>query len=241
MFLILTNNDYNTMYVEYWGRAASKLPKGKRMLLIKGDSSFAIHQNRLLRPVNYMMNARIGTRLDNNILTLYANKRKPVEKITVSFYSVNFAKAFEMNESRDLRLFGSEAELSEQLMEDLSFIEPGLKPANQECPFRKGVIDILAEDLEGNLVVVEVKRRKADYKAVSQLYRYMKEVEKLKDRKSRGILVAPKIQKKARELLEEYGLEYAKLDFEIANPKAKIKGVTKKQSTLESFSNEKKE
>ena len=36
-------------FVEYWGRAASKLPKGKRMLLIKGDSSVAIHQNRLLR------------------------------------------------------------------------------------------------------------------------------------------------------------------------------------------------
>ena len=37
-------------YVEYHGRAASKLPRGKRLLLIKGDNSFAIHQNRLLSP-----------------------------------------------------------------------------------------------------------------------------------------------------------------------------------------------
>jgi len=222
-------------FVEYWGRAASKLPKGKRMLLIKGDSSFAIHQNKNLRPVNYMMGARIASELKDGVLVLSAKKVKPAEKITVSFYDVNFAQAFEMQDPHDLRLFGSEAELSNELMQDLSFIEPGLKPANQECPFRKGVIDILAEDAQGNLVVVEVKRRKADYKAVSQLYRYMKDVEKIKGKKSRGILLAPDIQKKAREMLEEYGLEFAKLDFEIGNPKAKIRGVQRKQATLGGF------
>ncbi|MFH1235219.1 MAG: endonuclease NucS [Candidatus Diapherotrites archaeon] len=223
-------------FVEYWGRAASKLPKGKRMLLIKGDLSFAIHQNKLLRPVNYMMGAAISSEIRDGALVVSAQKRKPAEKITVSFYDVGFAQAFEMEDSQDLRLFGSEAELSNELMEDLSFIEPGLKPANQECPFRKGMVDIVAEDAQGNLVVIEVKRRKADYKAVSQLYRYMKEVEKLKGRKSRGILLAPDIQKKAREMLEEYKLEFAKLDFEIGNPKAKIKGVKRKQCTLEGFS-----
>ncbi|MCX6802698.1 MAG: endonuclease NucS [Candidatus Diapherotrites archaeon] len=221
--------------VEYWGRAASKLPKGKRMLLIKGDSSFAIHQNKLLRPVNYMMGAAISSEIRDGVLVVCAEKRKPAEKITVSFYDVGFAQAFEMEDSQDLRLFGSEAELSKELMEDLSFIEPGLKPANQECPFRKGMVDIVAEDAQGNLVVIEVKRRKADYKAVSQLYRYMKEVEKMKGRKSRGILLAPDIQKKAREMLEEYGLEFARLDFEIGNPKAKIKGVKRKQATLAGF------
>ena len=51
-------------YVEYEGRASSKLPRGKRMLLIKGDSSFAIHENRLIRPTNYMMGASIGCELD---------------------------------------------------------------------------------------------------------------------------------------------------------------------------------
>ncbi|MEM0360711.1 MAG: endonuclease NucS [Candidatus Diapherotrites archaeon] len=226
-------------FVEYWGRAASKLPKGKRMLLVKGDSSFAIHQNRLLRPVNYMMNAIVSSEVREGVLVVCAEKRKPLEKIIVSFYDVSFAQAFEMNDSSDLRLFGSEAELSNELMQDLSFIEPGLKPANRECPFRKGMVDIIAEDSQGNLVVIEVKRRKADYKAVSQLQRYMKEVERIKGRKSRGILVAPEIHKKAREMLEEYGLEFAKLDFEIGNPSAKIKGVKRKQCTLAGFSSEK--
>lgn len=224
--------------VEYWGRAASKLPQGKRMLLIKGDNSFAIHQNKNLRPINYMAGARISSDLSAGTLILSAQRRKPAEKITVTFYNVDFAQAFEMNDSSDLRLFGSESELSRALMEDLSFIEPGLKPANQECPFRKGIVDILAEDSKRRLVVIEVKRRKASYKAVSQLYRYMKEVQKLKGRKSRGILLAPDIHKKARDLLEEYGLEFARLEFEIGNPKAKIKGVHRKQCTLDGFPHE---
>ena len=65
-------------------------------------------------------------------------------------------------------------------MQDLSFLEPGLKPLNQEEVFRKGVVDILAEDAKGRLVVIELKRRQADYNAVMQLQRYMKQVEKIK-------------------------------------------------------------
>ena len=219
-------------YVEYWGRAASKLPKGKRMLLIKGDDSFAIHQNRLLRPVNYMMNAKISHALDNGLLMFEAKKLKPKESIKVFFYRIDFVKSFAMPEPSDLRLFGSEKELSDLLAEDLSFIEPGLKPFKRESMFRKGVVDILAEDKQGRLVVIEVKRRQASYDAVSQLQRYMKQVEKMRHRKTRGILIAPDIVKPAHELLENYGLEFVELDFEIANPQAKIKGLKKKQKTL---------
>jgi hypothetical protein len=117
-------------------------------------------------------------------------------------------------------------------MEDLSFLEPGLAPLKQEAPLRKGVIDILAEDAEGNLVVVEVKRRKADLNAVTQLHRYMKQVEKIKGKKTRGILLAPEIGRHSMELLENYGLEFCSFDFEISNPKAKIMGIHKKQKTL---------
>jgi len=218
--------------VEYWGRAASKLSKGKRMLLIKGDGSFAIHQNRLLRPVNYMMNARISTSLKEDVLVLEAKKLKPKESIKVFFHDIDFIQSFEMSESADLRLFGSEKELSDLLGQDLSFIEQGLKPFKREGMFRKGVVDILAEDSLGKLVVIEVKRRQASYAAVSQLHRYMKQVENLKNRQTRGILIAPEITKPARELLEQYGLEFVQLDFEIGNPSAKIKGLTKTQTTL---------
>ena len=83
-------------YVEYWGRAASKLPKGKRLLMIKGDSSFAIHQNRLLRPTNYMMNAMINCEIKDDAFIVSAKKLNPKEEIKVYFYSIDFLKDFEM-------------------------------------------------------------------------------------------------------------------------------------------------
>src|SRR3989338_7992585 len=81
-------NIVGTCYVEYWGRAASKLPKGKRLLMIKGDHSFAIHQNRLLRPTNYMMEASIGCELLDGTLVVTAKKTKPKETIKTIFYSI---------------------------------------------------------------------------------------------------------------------------------------------------------
>ncbi len=217
---------------EYWGRAASKLPEGTRLILIKGDGSIALHQNRLLRPTNYMMGAALACNIENNALVLFASKQKPKESIRVFFTSIEDVRSYSMTEDADLRLFGSERELSDQLMDDLSFIEPGLKPLNQEEVLRKGMVDILAEDAQGRLVVIELKRRNADYNSVQQLKRYMDQVQNLKGTKTRGLLVAPDITKHALELLERYGLEFCKLEFEVGNPSAKIKGIQKKQKTL---------
>ena len=63
----------------------------------------------------------------------------------------------------------------------------------------------------------------------------MDQVKNMKGKETRGILVAPEIRKNAHELLEKYGLEFFHLDFEIGNPKAKIKGLKKKQQTLDRF------
>src|SRR3989338_3318373 len=130
-------NIVGNCYVEYWGRAASKLPKGKRLLMIKGDGSFAIHQNRLLRPTNYMMGSTIGCELSDDTMIITASKLHPKETMKVIFYNVNDLQSYEMDEASDLRLFGSERELSDQLMQDLSFLEAGLKPLNQEEVLRK--------------------------------------------------------------------------------------------------------
>jgi endonuclease len=219
-------------YVEYEGRASSKLPKGKRMLLIKGDSSLAIHENRLIRPTNYMMGAKIAcTLINNEALLVCAKKIKPKEKIEAWFYNIEDVINFDVPKTNDLRLVGSEKELNDALMDDLNFLEPGLKPINQQQVFRKGICDIIAEDSKGRLVVIELKRRQADYGAVTQLKRYMEQIEKIKGIETRGILLAPDIRKSARELLEGYGLEYFSYDFEIGE-RSKIKGIGKGQKKI---------
>ena len=225
--------------VKYLGRASSTLPLGKRLVLIKSDSSVSIHENRLIRPTNYMMDATISCEEEKNeegkdILVLIAKKLKPRETITVTFNSIEDIHSYDLPESNDLRLSGSERELNTALMDDLSFLEAGLKPINQQQYFRKGICDIVAEDAKGNLVVIELKRRQADYASVTQLKRYAEEIKKMKGVSTRGILLAPSIRKSALSLLKSYGLEFFSYDFEVGE-RSKIKGIGKSQMKLNEY------
>lgn len=219
--------------VKYQGRAASNLPMGNRLLLIKGDGSFAIHQNRLLRPTNYLMSTGWSTRLDENKLVVEATKRSPKESLMVFIERVEMLNIHAMEDhADDFKLVGTEKELNDQLMTDLDVLEKGLKPLKQESALRKGLIDIMAEDKDGNLVVIELKRRQADYNSVMQLVRYVNEVKKIKNRKTRGLLVAPTIGRPALELLKNNGLEYFSYTFDVTQPKATIEGIDSKQRTI---------
>ncbi|MEM4257295.1 MAG: endonuclease NucS [Candidatus Diapherotrites archaeon] len=224
--------------VDYFGRATSKLKLGKRLVLIKGDGSVSIHQNRLVRPTNYMLSTKIGCDLGESCLLIKAQRQKPLEFLRINFFSIDELVRHSIELSDDLRLSGSERDLNEALMQDLSIIEDGLKPINQQQHFRKGICDIVAQDSKGSFVVIELKRRTADFDAVTQLHRYVQEVNKIKGVKTRGILLAPDIRKRALELLYHFGLEFAKLDFELTSEgkeKAKIKGLQKKQRKITSF------
>jgi RecB family endonuclease NucS len=95
-------------------------------------------------------------------------------------------------------------------------------------------MDIVARDREGRLVVIELKRRQAEFSAVTQLKRYVEELEKRKNEKVRGILCAPGISKNALSMLEKSGLEFSKLDYAIEK-EVIIKGLEKKQKTLDFY------
>jgi hypothetical protein len=148
---------------------------------------------------------------------------------------VDYAGNHEMRDDKKLKLFGSEKQLANLIMQDLHLIEDGLKPLKQESSLTKGSVDILAEDKLGHLVAIEVKRRNAGLAAVTQLKRYVKELRKRKGGVVRGILCSPHVTSNAHKLLEQEGLEYYKLDYEIGNPSAKIKGLQKKQKGLEEY------
>ncbi|MEK6959306.1 MAG: endonuclease NucS domain-containing protein [archaeon] len=224
-------------HVDYVGRATSHLPKGKKMVMIKSDSSISVHENRLVRPTNYMMNAQISCEMDDDKkhLVLLSKRLKPKETITIKFHSIDDVRNYDIPTTNDLRLTGSEKELNNALMDDLSFLEPGLRPINQQQVFRTGICDIIAQDSKGRMVVIELKRRQADYGAVTQLKRYVDKISKMKGTATRGILLAPDIRKSALELLKSYGLEYFSYDFEMGE-RSKIKGIGKSQMKLDEYS-----
>ena len=224
--------------VQYAGRAASKLSEGDRLLVIKNDGTFLVHQPKGMAAINYQgPGASITTGMEGGELVVSAVRNRPSlkEHIHVRFFDVYSADSFALKDDKSLALFGSERQLSDLLMQDLSLIEPGLVPLQQESEVRKGTIDILARDSNGSLVVIEVKRREAGLDAVSQLERYVSELSKRKGQHVRGLICAPRVTPNAHTMLEKAGLEFFRLDYEIGNPSAKIRGLQKKQKVLEEY------
>lgn len=222
--------------VKYHGRAASKLSSGERIVIVKQDGSFLVHQNKNMAAINYQPpRGNVSCELGDGTLTLRAQRSKPKELLEAIFTKVFFVNAFSLKDDNKISVFGTEKNLSDLLMQDLGVIEKGLKPLKSESVLPKGHIDILAEDTKGRLVVIEVKRRTADLSGVSQLKRYVHEVAKRKDKEVRGILCAPSISPNALAFLEREGFEYVRLDYEVSNPSAKIRGLEKKQRTISEF------
>jgi len=219
--------------VHYHGRAASKLASGERLVIIKGDGSFLVHQNTGMAAINYQPpKGTVTTSLDGDTLIVRASRQKPKELLEAIFSKVSFAQSFSLRDDSSLRVFGTEANLASLIMEKPDLVEDGLVVVNQESPLSKGSVDIFARDVAGNNVIIEVKRRTAGLKEVTQLARYVDEVKKRLDKPARGILVAPAVTDSALAMLEEKGMQFCALDYEVSNPSARIKSVTKKQKGL---------
>jgi RecB family endonuclease NucS len=77
-------------------------------------------------------------------------------------------------------------------------------------------MDIFGVDSEGTAVVVELKRRRVGPAAAGQLKRYVAALSRElgDDEAVRGILVAPSVTDRARELLDREGLEFVGIDPE---------------------------
>ncbi|MEM4255178.1 MAG: endonuclease NucS [Candidatus Norongarragalinales archaeon] len=223
--------------IRYKGRAASKLSEGDRLLVIKHDGTFLVHQSTGMKAINYQgPGARVSVGEEGGALVVRAERTKPLhEVIEVRFKRIDFCDSFTMRDDTKLQLFGSEKELAQILMQDLQLIEKGLVPLKGESDVKRGSIDILAEDAAKNLVAIELKRRSAGLDAVTQLKRYVEQLQKRRGKRVRGILCAPEITENALKMLSSEGFEFFKLDYEIQNPSAKIRGLQKKQKVLGEF------
>ena len=208
--------------VHYEGRAKSELGPGDRVIIIKPDGSFLIHQREKREPVNWQPPGSVVRLELRERPVLVSVRRKPKETLEVELEEVYLITVFQAEDYEELALTGSEAEMAELIFERPEVIEPGFKPLHREKPTVGGIVDVLGVDRDGNLVVLELKRRRADLHAVSQLKRY---VEALREEHGnvRGILVAPSLTSGARKLLEKEGLEFRRLEPPRGSRKSKGK------------------
>jgi len=221
-------------WVEYVGRASSKLEAGERIVMIKDDGSVLVHRASGYEPVNWQPPGSVfQARLANDVLEVRAVRRQPRESVYIHFDRAFLVAALSLADVGEFSLFASEEDMQRAILAEPKLIEEGFKPISYEKHVDPGFVDVYGTDKEGRFVVVEIKRKTAGREAVLQLDKYVKAIRTMVNREVRGVLAAPNIAKGVQRLLASLGL-----DYQVLNPKkcAEILQRTKTKKLAEYFS-----
>ncbi|WP_165487901.1 endonuclease NucS [Aeropyrum pernix] len=201
---------------EYEGRGASVSTEGDKLLIVKPGGAVILHGPRGFRPLNWQPStSHTEVATAEGLLTLKFYRRTPREVLKIACSSVWYVAWVRFPEEGAFWMYMTEDDLRravalhprELLGEDIRFFA-------EEKRTPSGKADLYGVDGRGNIVIVEVKRVRADESAVRQLEGYVRDYPT--QAKVRGILVAPDISDAARRLLESRGLEFRRVDLKKA-------------------------
>jgi RecB family endonuclease NucS len=200
--------------VDYEGRASSTLDWGERIAMVKQDGSVLVHRPVGYEPVNWqppkcLINV---SQEESGSLVISASRSQPRENVSIEFRNISFAATGSLSDTGEFALHVTEEQMKQAIIIAPHLVEAGLKPIQEEKSLGEaGFTDIFAEDKNGLLVVVEIKRVPASKDAAMQLERYLDTLRKRIRRPIRGILVAPELRKNAQPLLNSLKLEFVRL------------------------------
>jgi RecB family endonuclease NucS len=200
-------------WVDYKGRANSRLELGERVVMIKEDGSVLVHRPSGYEAVNWQPPGCIfHSRAKDGVLLITAIRRAPAESLRIHFNSLHLIVAMKLRDTGEFFLYASEEDMQKAVLMKPSLIERGFKPISFEKKVEPGFVDVYGVDSEGKLVVVEIKRKAAGRDAALQLSRYVKAVERIANRDVRGVLAAPDMTKGTQKLLATLDLAFKPLD-----------------------------
>ncbi|MCW4027011.1 MAG: endonuclease NucS [Candidatus Bathyarchaeota archaeon] len=200
-------------WVDYQGRASSRLEPGERILIIKEDGSLLVHRSVGYEPVNWQPPGCVfRTNISHNVLNLGAVRRKPRESLKIYIEKIYLISVLNLIDKGAFSLYASEEDMQRAILIKPSLVEEGLKPITYEKKVEPGFIDVYGIDREGRMVVIEIKRRTAGKEAALQLEKYVQSLRKVVNREVRGILVAPGVAKGVQRLLVSLGLDFKWVD-----------------------------
>ncbi len=200
-------------YVDYQGRANSKLESGERIVIFKEDGSVLVHRPTGYEPVNWQPpGCLFSVREANKALQIRASRRKPLESVKISFNHIYQVSVLSLVDRGEFSLYASEEDMQQAILLKPSLLEHGFKPITYEKKIEPGFVDIYGTDKNGKFVVVEIKRKTAGREAVLQLAKYVDSIRNMVHREVRGVLVAPSMAKGVQRLLVTLGLDFKALD-----------------------------
>lgn len=213
-------------WVDYLGRASSKLEPGERIVIFKEDGSLLVHRPVGYEPVNWQPPGCIfHTNISGKALQIQAVRRKPSEQVRISFDKVYLLSVLSLVDRGEFALYASEEDMQRAILMEPSLVEDGFKPITYEKKVEPGFVDVYGVDNAGRFVVVEIKRKTANKEAALQLAKYVNAIRGLVNREVRGLLVAPDLGKGVQRLLATL-----KLDFKALDPKRCVEVLSKPQT-----------
>ncbi len=236
----LNSRDYLVVfgecYVEYEGRGSSRLTSGERMLIVKQDGAVLLHRPEGYSPVNWQPStSSIEVRLlHDGKLLITAIRSRPREILRIYFTNIEAVIKGRLNDNGEFVMYLSEAEIRDIIYDNPEILEKGLRIVEKEKPIDIGYIDLFGYDINGNPVIIELKRVPASKEAVRQLYNYIVQYKKKYGIRPRGILVAPTFYKSAIDVAEKMGIEWKEINIQKLW-RTKKKSREKEMSTLDRF------
>ena len=199
--------------VDYEGRASSTLDWGERIVMIKQDGSVLIHRPTGYEPVNWQPpKCMMSVKLEDGLLVVTATRQQPKESVSIEFREISLATTGDLTDTGEFALHVTEEQMKQAILIAPGLVEAGLKPLQEEKSLGEaGFTDIIAEDKNGNFVILELKRVPASKDAVMQLQRYMDTLGKRVNRPIRGLVVAPELRRNAQPMLASLRLEFVRL------------------------------
>ena len=200
-------------WVDYRGRASSKLEPGERIVIFKEDGSVLVHRPTGYEPVNWQPpGCLFSVNTTHKFLQIRAIRRKPSESVKMFFDNIYLVSVLSLVDKGEFSLYASEEDMQHAILLKPSLLEDGFKPITYEKKVEPGFVDIYGVDKNGRFVVVEIKRKPAGREAVLQLAKYVDSVRSMVNREVRGVLVAPSMAKGVQRLLATLGLDFKALD-----------------------------
>ena len=99
--------------VSYNGRAKSELGFGDRVIILKADGSFLIHQNKKREPVNWQPpGCKFKYEIQNENIILKSTRKNPSETLKVELSKIYMITYFLSQDFENLDLIGSENQMS---------------------------------------------------------------------------------------------------------------------------------
>ena len=171
--------------VEYKGRGHTFLERGVRLILVKDDGSVAIHQDKGMKPLNYMSKStEIETWIDPATGRQQFYVASKTESLDIDVYELIYEHFLDFPDEHDLTRYGTEKQLQAWLANDDNLkdtVGPDIDFVTREYQTGKGPVDILGRDnIDNQACLIEVKRY-AKKNDSFQLVRYKTSLEELRD------------------------------------------------------------